>query len=379
MLLASLHAASRAHRSCHSVSSWDRSSNFGALGLRWWRSPGQIIPSDGFWSRMSTWRTTAFVNFLHRIDFRVFELFRKIVVDFGGSISWNTQPNCRVLDEQVSSTGLPVLWCCSLHELRTCWFSCLVFPGLCDAVETRTSGVLSLHRKTKFIIVFDFAVTLSSPESLLRSFRHHFRTIGRTEMANVKQTQKIMPFITCQISLGQYVCELVFGVNVFDLDLGVQIKSIKQPVKSNSVSPGNMSHCGTSSLKSHLDHCFVVFKHIQQSFLMRRVDVWGNKINIVQIIDHSLRLISFLNGVRCWTNFTFVRLTVLHEFDSCFQELRRSDPTNQVRGYHPTSILHPKNWFLILMNCAKLKFVSYTSNRLKQMYDFPKRITFHLT
>ena len=42
IFLASLHAASRAHRSCHSVSSWDRSSNFGALGLRWWGSPGQI-------------------------------------------------------------------------------------------------------------------------------------------------------------------------------------------------------------------------------------------------------------------------------------------------------------------------------------------------
>ena len=36
MLLASLHAASRAHRNCHSVSSWDRSSNFGALGPRSW-------------------------------------------------------------------------------------------------------------------------------------------------------------------------------------------------------------------------------------------------------------------------------------------------------------------------------------------------------
>ena len=32
------HAASRAPCSCHSVSSWDRSSNFGALGLRWWAS-----------------------------------------------------------------------------------------------------------------------------------------------------------------------------------------------------------------------------------------------------------------------------------------------------------------------------------------------------
>ena len=38
-------------------------------------------------------------------------------------------------------------------------------PGLSDAVEASTSGVLSLHRETKFIIGFDFAVTLSSPES----------------------------------------------------------------------------------------------------------------------------------------------------------------------------------------------------------------------
>ena len=35
-------------------------------------------------------------------------------------------------------------------------------------------------------------------------------------------------------------------------------------------------------------------------FLARRIDLWGNKINIVQIIDHSMRLLSFLNCVRCW-------------------------------------------------------------------------------
>ena len=40
------------------------------------------------------------------------------------------------------------------------------FLRLSDAVEGSTSGVLSLHRETKFIIGFDFAVTLSSPESL---------------------------------------------------------------------------------------------------------------------------------------------------------------------------------------------------------------------
>ena len=91
-------------------------------------------------------------------------------------------------------------------------------------------------------------------------------------MANVEQTQKMVPFITCEISLCHYVCELVFGVNVFDLDFGVQIDSIEQPIKSNSVGSGNMSHCRASSLSNHLDHCFVVFELTQQSFLMRRFD-----------------------------------------------------------------------------------------------------------
>ena len=106
-----------------------------------------------------------------------------------------------------------------------------------------------------------------------------------------------------KISLGQYVCELVFGVSVFDLDFGVQVDSIKEPIKSNSVGSGNMSHCRASSFYDHLDHCFVVFKHIQQSFLLRRLDVGGNKINIIQIID-SLRLLAFVNRVRWRTTFT---------------------------------------------------------------------------
>ena len=70
----------------------------------------------------------------------------------------------------------------------------------------------------------------------------------------------MFPFVTCEISLGQHVCELVFGVNVFDLDFGVQIDSIEEPIKSNSVGSGNVSHCRTSHLYDLLDHCFVVFK-----------------------------------------------------------------------------------------------------------------------
>ena len=116
----------------------------------------------------------------------------------------------------------------------------------------------------------------------------------------------MIPFITCEISLLSICLRVGFDVNVFDLDFRIQIDSIEQSIKSNSVGPGNMSHCRTSVYNNLLDHYFVVFKHIQQSFLMRRVDVWGNKININQIIDHSLRLFSFLNCMRWWTNFTSV-------------------------------------------------------------------------
>ena len=96
--LASFHAASRALCSCHSVSSCERSSKFGGLGLRSWGSPGEIYPSEGFWSRILVWRAIAFVNFTRWIGLRMSVLFRRI--DFGGVMSWNTQPNCRALDDR---------------------------------------------------------------------------------------------------------------------------------------------------------------------------------------------------------------------------------------------------------------------------------------
>ena len=95
-LLTSFHAASRAPNSCHSVSSCERSSNFGPLGLRSWGSPSQIYPSEGYWSRILVWRAIAFLNFTRWIVFGMSVLFRRI--DFGGVMSWKTQPNCRASD-----------------------------------------------------------------------------------------------------------------------------------------------------------------------------------------------------------------------------------------------------------------------------------------
>ena len=72
-------------------------------------------------------------------------------------------------------------------------------------------------------------------------------------MADIKQGQRVIPFITCEIPLCQDVCELVFRVDVFDLDFGARINSIEQPIKSNSVGSGNVSHCRTSASHNHLN------------------------------------------------------------------------------------------------------------------------------
>ena len=80
-------------------------------------------------------------------------------------------------------------------------------------------------------------------------------------MADVKQMEKTILLITSEVSLRQCVCELVFGVDVFDLNLLVQIASVKQPVKSNSVGSGYVSHCRTSAFDDHFNHCFVVLEN----------------------------------------------------------------------------------------------------------------------
>ena len=62
MLLASFHAASLAHRSCHSVSSWDRSSNFGAFGFTLLRITWASHSRRWILVSNVAWRTTALVN-----------------------------------------------------------------------------------------------------------------------------------------------------------------------------------------------------------------------------------------------------------------------------------------------------------------------------
>ena len=83
-------------------------------------------------------------------------------------------------------------------------------------------------------------------------------------MADIEQVEKMIPFIPREISRREHACELVFGVNVLDLNLWIKIDTVKQPVKSNSVGSGYVSHCRTSAFDDHFNHCFVVLKNIER-------------------------------------------------------------------------------------------------------------------
>ena len=80
------------------------------------------------------------------------------------------------------------------------------------------------------------------------------------EIHHVEQTKKMAPLVTRRILFGWYVGKLVFGGNIFDLDLWFHFDSVEQPVKRNSVGSGHVSHLWTSSFNDHLDHSLITFE-----------------------------------------------------------------------------------------------------------------------
>ena len=125
-----------------------------------------------------------------------------IVILEKGSILWRCQSPISSSMTNLSCTGLTVLVCCTFNELRGMfWLSDLVFPGLfrCSrGKHVRIPHAVSwyqIHHRLWFCCDFFFTCIF------WRSFRHRFKTIDETEMADVEQTQKMIPFITCEISL----------------------------------------------------------------------------------------------------------------------------------------------------------------------------------
>ena len=100
-------------------------------------------------------------------------------------------------------------------------------------------------KRDKFIAVdFDFATLLSSPFLFLHPFRHRFgaayqagilSAASSAEMAGVEHMKKIVPFVTCKITVRHNVCELMFGINVSNRNFRIEINPVKHPIQSNSV------------------------------------------------------------------------------------------------------------------------------------------------
>ena len=99
----------------------------------------------------------------------------------------------------------------------------------------------------RLIIGRDFAVTRSSPESCCDLF-----AIASEQTLELKW-----------LSASWFLVSMYL----------IWILGSKLIRSNNSVGPGHMSHCETPSLDNHLNYCFVVLKHISQSFLMRKWDV----------------------------------------------------------------------------------------------------------
>ena len=148
-----------------------------------------------------------------------------------------------------------------------------------------------------------------------------------------------------KLPFGQNVCECVFGVNVPDLNLVVQINSVKQPIHSNSVCLWYMSHCGTSTFDNYFYYRFIVFKD-KHSTGIRILCIGWSVINV------------------CWNDFGVLDWDgVMHVWlDHCWRVFRSSllccsvrkgilqspNPGEWEREYRPCVNLHREKWFQLL-------------------------------
>ena len=188
------------------------------------------------------------------------------------------------------------------------------------------------------------------------SFRHCFKIFDGTEIADAEQTQKMIPFITCEISLSICLrldswCQCTWfgswGPNWF---------------YSNNQSRATLwvlEPCLIVGLLLYdpLDHCFVITHTTKLPYKKHQRLKKENQ----HCLDHqSFHETSFAfevcEGLRESHVDSCTGLPVLDYSDTCFrEELRRSDPINQVRESRPISIPRPRTWFLILLNCAKIE------------------------
>ena len=217
----------------------------------------------------------------------------------------------------------------------------------------------------------------------LHPFRHRPGAAGqaeilsaaeRAEMADVtKQIQKI----TCETPCCQYVCHLVFGVNVPDLNLRIQIDSVRQPIKGNSVGSRHMSHCWTPAFNHHFNHGFSVLKDLQhrigQKFWCSKstLSMWSKSELSYVVGAWVWFLVRLLDVVRCnRSSCANESLGFIAWFLVAMKTLQKPNSKDPELGYHPSANPRQEKLFQLPLNYEKLMSVSCTFNSLARACDF---------
>ena len=169
-------------------------------------------------------------------------------------------------------------------------------PELFETPESSVGDRFAIF-DPKLIIGFDFATTRSlglpscCPFDMILDLSIDLKmTAGKDRKThNVEHTEKVVPFIMSEVAFGQQVSKsFFFGVSRFDLDLWVQVDSIKQPIKRNSVGSGHVSHRRTSASDDHLDRSVSVFENMKLGFKVRKSCACNHVTHSRQFINFSV-------------------------------------------------------------------------------------------
>ena len=116
-------------------------------------------------------------------------------------------------------------------------------------------------------ILFDMVFALSIERKKLRENIEQFMMLNkRKRLPHSSRVKLFLVSKSASCFLSMHIC---------DLDLWVQVDSVKQPIWRDSVDSGYVSHHRTSSFDDRLDHCLVIFKNVQLCFTLRRTCVCG--------------------------------------------------------------------------------------------------------
>ena len=138
-------------------------------------------------------------------------------------------------------TGFPVLVRSKFELFALSVLGCEVHS------EPSAVGDRSTVVDTKFHIGFDFATTRSSSPGLSCGLRAEVARCKLCTVHVVEKTEKVIALFKGEIARGEDVGKLVLGVNMFVLDLGIQVDSVNMPIERDSVGTGHTSHCRTSA------------------------------------------------------------------------------------------------------------------------------------